>query len=99
MKFRPQVKERYQETQLDKYNLSQFPVTDPEEIPRDFLIRYNNQEEFAHKEGEKLLKVALVGPSNSGKSSLLNLLIGKHISAVSNKQFTTTDEIIGVMTS
>ena len=38
-----------------------------------------------HNPGEKILKVALIGPSNSGKSSLLNSLVGKYISSVSNK--------------
>jgi len=42
---------------------------------------------------QKLLKIALVGKTNAGKSTLLNQLIGETISII-NKKINTTQEII-----
>ncbi|KEG10389.1 small GTP-binding protein [Trypanosoma grayi] len=47
----------------------------------------------AHK-----LKVALLGPQNSGKTSLLNALSLSHVGAVSNRSGSTKDWIRGVAT-
>ena len=44
------------------------------------------------------MSVALIGAANAGKSSLLNHLVNKHISAVSNKASTTDEAIMGVYT-
>ncbi|UKJ89958.2 GTPase [Theileria orientalis] len=46
----------------------------------------------------KLLKVALLGLPNSGKSSFLNTLLNSTISAVSPKVNTTREDIKGVLT-
>lgn len=46
----------------------------------------------------KLLKIAIVGAPNAGKSTLLNRLIGNNISCVSNKVHTTRKNILGVYT-
>lgn len=45
---------------------------------------------------EKILYVSLIGKPNSGKSSLVNHIINKKISAISNKPNTTTNIIRGV---
>lgn len=47
---------------------------------------------------KKLLRVALIGAPNAGKSTLLNKLIQADISCVSNKVHTTRQNILGVYT-
>ena len=42
---------------------------------------------------QKLLKIALVGKTNAGKSTLLNQFIGETIS-ITNKKINTTQELI-----
>lgn len=39
-----------------------------------------------------------MGPTNSGKSKMLNVLIEKFITAVSNKSFTTHYHYTGIIT-
>lgn len=46
----------------------------------------------------KLLKVALIGAPNAGKSTLLNRLLDNELSCVSNKVHTTRRNILGVYT-
>ncbi|MDD2944054.1 MAG: GTPase Era [bacterium] len=43
--------------------------------------------------------VAIIGPTNAGKSTLLNTIIGRKISIVSSKVQTTRNRILGVHTS
>ncbi|KAI7899428.1 GTP-binding protein Era [Cokeromyces recurvatus] len=45
-----------------------------------------------------LLKVALIGPANAGKSTLVNKLIGEEISGVSQKAHTTRERVVGILT-
>lgn len=47
-------------------------------------------------ENARLLRVAIVGCPNAGKSTLLNQIIGRKISAVSSKVHTTQKNVIGV---
>ena len=42
--------------------------------------------------------VALIGPANAGKSTLLNAILGKKVSIVSAKQQTTRNRILGIDT-
>ena len=45
---------------------------------------------------QKVLKVALIGKTNSGKSTLLNKIIGETISIINKKVNTTQEIIIGI---
>ncbi|KAL3932776.1 MAG: hypothetical protein SGPRY_000565 [Prymnesium sp.] len=44
------------------------------------------------------LRVCLIGPTNAGKSTLLNALLDSNVSAVSNKIHTTRENTIGFLT-
>jgi GTPase len=44
------------------------------------------------------IDIALVGAPNAGKSSVMNAIIGRHLSAVSDKYSTTYDKITGLFT-
>ena len=48
--------------------------------------------------GSRMLKTCLLGAPNAGKSSILNLMVNRKVSAVSNKYNTTTDPTLGVYT-
>ncbi|KAK0136458.1 GTPase Era, mitochondrial [Merluccius polli] len=49
-------------------------------------------------ETSKVLKVAVVGSPNAGKSTLSNQLLGRKVFAVSNKVHTTRSKTLGVLT-
>ena len=46
----------------------------------------------------KSLEVCVLGAANAGKSSFMNCMIGKNVSAVSNKYCTTDDLVTGIYT-
>jgi len=59
------------------------------EVPKESLIDINSQEE----EVDNDIRVAIIGRVNTGKSSLLNSLLGKERSVVSDVAGTTIDPI------
>ena len=46
---------------------------------------------------QKLIKVALVGKTNAGKSTLINSFVGEKISVINKKINTTQDMILGIV--
>eukprot|EP00808_Paulinella_micropora_P006599 g18964.t1 len=64
-------------------------------------VQWRWQEEDNQKqqhEAQCLLRVAVVGPPNAGKSQLVNALVGSKVSAVTPKRNTTRKEVLGVST-
>eukprot|EP00743_Colponemidia_sp_Colp-15_P008460 GILK01009198.1.p1 GENE.GILK01009198.1~~GILK01009198.1.p1 ORF type:complete len:390 (-),score=53.12 GILK01009198.1:54-1076(-) len=51
-----------------------------------------------HPSGQRALDVGIIGAPNAGKSTLMNILVGSSVSAVSPKVNTTRREMLGVMT-
>jgi len=49
--------------------------------------------------GSKSAFVAIVGPPNVGKSTLLNSYLGMHLSAVSRRPQTTSRNVLGILTA
>ena len=45
---------------------------------------------------KKLIKVALIGKTNAGKSSLINIIVGEDISIINKKINTTQESILGI---
>ncbi|KAM9789030.1 GTPase Era, mitochondrial [Neosynchiropus ocellatus] len=69
------------------------------------FVRSDNSEQFSvlmrtpnQPDNSKLLKVAIIGSPNAGKSTLSNQLLGKKVFAVSKKVHTTRSRAVGVLT-
>eukprot|EP00457_Paulinella_chromatophora_P006882 gb/GEZN01006902.1/.p1 GENE.gb/GEZN01006902.1/~~gb/GEZN01006902.1/.p1 ORF type:complete len:503 (-),score=63.86 gb/GEZN01006902.1/:60-1568(-) len=71
--------------------------TDPY-YTEDVQWRWQEQPQLAEKSVQRLLRVAMIGTTNAGKSQLMNCLINTKVSAVTNKRNTTRREVIGVST-
>lgn len=62
------------------------------EVPYEVHLSHEGTMEFEYPENSMGLEVAVVGPPNSGKSSLINAIIGKEFCPVSNKAGTTWEQ-------
>lgn len=60
--------------------------------------RAQQNQDHVDETPNKFLKVAIIGPPNAGKSTLVNLLLGTYVSCVSNKVHTTRHNTHGVVT-
>lgn len=81
---------------LETHLSEPFLLSDKEENLEDFLQNYeeNTQGEFKFKAiDEHIIKVAIVGRVNVGKSSLLNALVKENRSVVSDSAGTTIDPV------
>jgi len=76
-------------------------------IADDFVLEYDDRGEdnisaatkpILQRRTKRTLKATLVGLPNAGKSHLLNMLLGKSVSAVSSKSHTTRTQTLGVFT-
>lgn len=75
-------------------------ITTPLEVPTFMYTNYEPElspKITSQPANPKFSKIAIWGPQNSGKSSLFNQLIGKSLSAVSNKSFTTDSSLTGII--
>ena len=77
-----------------------------EDLPENILVKIKKDSEIVHKKIEKILndqrigeiiregfKIAIIGPTNAGKSSLLNYLAKREVAMVSKTAGTTRDVI------
>ncbi|KAI8099029.1 P-loop containing nucleoside triphosphate hydrolase protein [Halteromyces radiatus] len=52
---------------------------------------------FAQPENPHLIKVAVIGAPNAGKSTLVNKMVGEDVSIVSSKSHTTRERILAIL--
>eukprot|EP01132_Coremiostelium_polycephalum_P003107 gene3107-3885_t len=65
-------------------------------------IDFNQDTSFTapeFNEDRKLLKVALIGAPNAGKSTIVNSIVGEKVCAVSSREHTTREPILGIYTN
>jgi len=82
---------------LDSHRSSRLPAYSRNPVPSEALSCFF--EKPIQPEAPRILRVGLVGPPNSGKSSLMNAIIGRNVSAVSPKVNTTRDGVRGILTT
>lgn len=100
IKFKPYTQTVYKTSNnILPYKDYDHPITREHEVAEVALQTYDTRmEDIISPPNAKVISVGIFGPTNSGKSSLFNTLIGRTISAVSNKRFTTNKSIFGVKT-
>lgn len=98
--FKPYTQTVYKtSSNIQPYKDFDHPITKEHEVAEVSLYDYaTRMEDVISPINAKTLKVGIFGAANSGKSSLFNKLVGRDISAVSNKSFTTDQSLFGVKT-
>ena len=86
-----------------RQNLNQFeefPKEDPllNPLSQKKLRRIKHDKKFDISEQSKLLRVSMIGTTNSGKSTLINKLLGHHVCPESMKPNTTRSNTRAIMT-
>ncbi|KAM8835495.1 GTPase Era, mitochondrial [Synchiropus picturatus] len=79
----------------DEDTASHLPTFVPPDNSEQFSLLMRTPNE---PDNSKLLKVAIIGSPNAGKSTLSNQLLGKKVFAVSKKVHTTRSRAVGVLT-
>ena len=89
IRFKPQIKSVYKKfNHIQPYTKSDFNISKPGE-PEYFLYKKPTFDINKTPTDSKVIKIALYGPTNSGKSQLMNKIVKRIVSPVSDKQFTT----------
>lgn len=98
--FRRIDQTKYLTSEISCLDDKKYPITDINEISE--CIYVNNiigdvgiPADVNIVKLKKLLNVSIIGPYNSGKSSLFNNILNKNISAISSKKYTTSETIKG----
>ncbi|KAI9228065.1 MAG: P-loop containing nucleoside triphosphate hydrolase protein [Piptocephalis tieghemiana] len=61
-------------------------------------LRESEDQQVEQPQDARLLKVAVLGPANAGKSTLVNRIVGELVSVVSERAHTTRDRVLGIYT-
>lgn len=84
---------------IKPYRDFEYPITKEHEVAEVALYDYATRlDDINSPPNAKVMTLGVFGPTNSGKSSVFNKLVGRDVSAVSNKVFTTSKAIFGVKT-
>lgn len=85
------------DTNIISYKVPPKNLTPYYEIPNEALAPVTIKQ-FDVPMGSKQLEVCILGAPNAGKSSILNYITERNISAVSNKYNTTDEATLGIYT-
>lgn len=98
--FKPNIKTVYKTgSNILPYKNMNYPLSKEFEVADAvYMNELSRAERKVSPPNAKLLKIGIFGPTNVGKSALLNRLVNRNVSAVSNKCFTTTEPKIGINT-
>ena len=99
IKFKPFINSVYEKFgNIKPFSEKTFNLTIPNDIPLFMYEKPKKDKKPEMPNNPKILKIAIFGPTNTGKSLLLNKISNRFISAVSNKSFTSNKSILGINT-
>ena len=85
------------DTSIISYKVPPKNLTPYYDIPNEALAPINIRK-FESPMGSKQIEVCILGAPNAGKSSILNFMTERNVSAVSNKYNTTDEAKLGIYT-